>query len=269
MDLGLERGLIPVDTAYKTCIDGIYAIGDVIKGGIQLAHAASAEGVNAVCGMFGEKSNKNLDYVPSCIYTSPEIASVGITADMGKRFPKQVACVYCSGGSRNINCEFGCIGCGACVEACRLKAIKLNDFGVAEVDTEKCVNCGLCMKAWPSSIRSTIALDVTLTASICSGSVFPRALPPSAITILLFFFMVAIGSGVKSCLSEFLSQLVRSKILIAELAYVASRLLGDVLGDREGAPQHLKRVQAKAVRLVLHINVPEPHVRGDSYESRC
>ena len=44
--------------------------------------------------------------------------------------------------------------------------------------------------------------------------------------------MVAIGSGVKSCLSEFLSQLVRSKILIAELAYVASRLLGDVLGWR-------------------------------------
>lgn len=84
MDLGLERGLIPVDAAYKTCIDGIYAIGDVIKGGIQLAHAASAEGVNAVCGMFGEKSNKNLEYVPSCIYTSPEIASVGITADMAK-----------------------------------------------------------------------------------------------------------------------------------------------------------------------------------------
>lgn len=71
---------------------------------------------------------------------------------MGKRFPKQVACVYCSGGSRNINCEFGCIGCGACVEACRLKAIKLNDFGVAEVDTEKCVNCGLCMKACPKGI---------------------------------------------------------------------------------------------------------------------
>lgn len=84
LDLQLERGYIPVDGNYETCIKGIYAIGDIIKGGIQLAHAASAEGVNAVCAMFDEKQQKNLDYVPSCIYTNPEIASVGITADDAK-----------------------------------------------------------------------------------------------------------------------------------------------------------------------------------------
>ena len=45
----------------------------------------------------------------------------------------------------------------------------------------------------PSSIKSTIALEVTFTAAICSGSVFPSALPPSAITILFFLFILNIS----------------------------------------------------------------------------
>jgi len=84
IDLGIERGLIPTDSTYKTCVDSIYAVGDIVKGGIQLAHAASAEGINAVCSMFGAKAPKDMNYVPSCIYTNPEIASVGLTADDAK-----------------------------------------------------------------------------------------------------------------------------------------------------------------------------------------
>ena len=83
ISLEMEKGRILVDETFKTSIPGIYAVGDVI-GGIQLAHVAEAEAINAVCVMNGTASRMNLKLVPSCIYTSPEIASVGMTADEAK-----------------------------------------------------------------------------------------------------------------------------------------------------------------------------------------
>lgn len=80
----VERGAIVVGEDFKTSVDGIYAIGDVVYRNIQLAHMASAQGITAVCKMFGEAGEINLNLVPSCIYTSPEIAAVGMTADQAK-----------------------------------------------------------------------------------------------------------------------------------------------------------------------------------------
>ncbi len=84
-DLGLtkNRGFITVDDQYRTQIDSIYAIGDVI-GNIQLAHVATAEGLNAVCAMLGTDPIKKIDAVPSCVYTDPEIATVGLSLDQAK-----------------------------------------------------------------------------------------------------------------------------------------------------------------------------------------
>ncbi|MCQ4637610.1 dihydrolipoyl dehydrogenase [Anaerovorax odorimutans] len=84
-----EHGYIAVNDRYETSVPGIYAIGDV-TGGIQLAHAASAEGVNAVACMAGDPPPFNLDLVPSCVYTEPEIASVGLTADLAKAAGRKV-----------------------------------------------------------------------------------------------------------------------------------------------------------------------------------
>ena len=56
----------------------MYAIGD-ITGKMQLAHVASAQGLVAVHNACGEHRRMRYDIVPSCIYTSPEIASVGLT----------------------------------------------------------------------------------------------------------------------------------------------------------------------------------------------
>lgn len=78
-----ERGIV-VDENFQTSVPGIYAIGDVIHGGIQLAHAASAQGCNAVMVMAGMEPEIDLATVPSCIYTDPEIACAGITADQAK-----------------------------------------------------------------------------------------------------------------------------------------------------------------------------------------
>lgn len=79
----MDRDKIVVNDKYETSIPGVYAIGDVI-GGIQLAHTATAEGRNAVAIMNGEEPTINMNVVPSCVYTNPEIATVGITADEAK-----------------------------------------------------------------------------------------------------------------------------------------------------------------------------------------
>jgi dihydrolipoamide dehydrogenase len=76
--LELEKGYIKVDERFKTSRPNVYAVGDVI-GGMMLAHVASHEGVVAVENIFGESKSVNYSNAPSCIYTDPEIASVGLS----------------------------------------------------------------------------------------------------------------------------------------------------------------------------------------------
>lgn len=75
----VERDKIIVDEYCRTSVAGIYAIGDIISTPA-LAHVASAEAILCVEAICGENP-KPIDYttIPSCIYTSPEVASVGFT----------------------------------------------------------------------------------------------------------------------------------------------------------------------------------------------
>ena len=72
-----ERGFIPVDAMQRTAAPGIFAVGDV-TGGIQLAHAATAQGVAAAEIIMGAGRGA-ATLVPSCIFTAPEIGAVGLT----------------------------------------------------------------------------------------------------------------------------------------------------------------------------------------------
>lgn len=83
-EVACERGRIVTDENFRTSVDSIYAIGDVTSK-IQLAHMASAQGICAVHIITGQKPPIDLRYVPGCIYTDPEIASVGITEDEAKQ----------------------------------------------------------------------------------------------------------------------------------------------------------------------------------------
>jgi dihydrolipoamide dehydrogenase len=80
----LDKDKIKVDDFCRTSIKGIYAIGDIVHGPA-LAHVASAEGIVCVEKIAG-KDPEPLDYnnIPACTYTSPEIASVGLTEKMAK-----------------------------------------------------------------------------------------------------------------------------------------------------------------------------------------
>ncbi len=77
------KGFIAIDEKYRTLVPSVYAIGDC-NGGIQLAHVATAEGRSCVAMICGEEPTINMNTVPSCIYTDPEIAVVGMTADEAK-----------------------------------------------------------------------------------------------------------------------------------------------------------------------------------------
>ncbi|KEI99556.1 dihydrolipoamide dehydrogenase [Clostridium botulinum A2B3 87] len=81
--VSIEKGYISVNDNMETNIKGIYAIGDC-TGKNMLAHVASDQGIIAVENIMGE--NKKMDYktVPACVYTKPELASVGLTEEQAK-----------------------------------------------------------------------------------------------------------------------------------------------------------------------------------------
>ena len=84
MGIAVERDKIVVDEHYQTSAKGVYAIGDIIATPA-LAHVASAEAIHCVehiCGLTPDA----VDYstIPSCVFTSPEVASVGVTEQQAR-----------------------------------------------------------------------------------------------------------------------------------------------------------------------------------------
>lgn len=108
--VAVNRGKVVVDEWYRTSVAGVYAIGDIIPTPA-LAHVASAEAiccVEKICGLEPEK----VDYstVPSCIFTTPEVASVGLTEKQAReqgievkigRFPFTASGKATAGGDRD------------------------------------------------------------------------------------------------------------------------------------------------------------------------
>lgn len=89
-DIVVDKEAIQTNEFYQTKESHIYAIGDCI-GGMQLAHTASHEGIVAVEHMMGQNPDPiNYQTVPTCIYSHPEIASVGLTEKEALQQGKEV-----------------------------------------------------------------------------------------------------------------------------------------------------------------------------------
>ena len=95
-DLGLEsagvalnHGWVTVNDDMRTNVDGIYAVGDV-NGRSLLAHAGFAQGVRAAETIASGKSKHDVNLVPRCIYTIPEIAAVGATEQQAREAHQNV-----------------------------------------------------------------------------------------------------------------------------------------------------------------------------------
>jgi dihydrolipoamide dehydrogenase len=78
-----EKRRIKIDKHFRTNVEGIYAIGDVIAGPM-LAHKAEDEGIACVEIIAGKAGHVNYDVIPGIIYTNPELAGVGLTEEQAK-----------------------------------------------------------------------------------------------------------------------------------------------------------------------------------------
>ena len=82
-----DRNRIKTDKKFKTNIENIYAIGDVINGPM-LAHKAEDEGIAVAENILGQSGHVNYDTIPGVIYTSPEVATIGKTEEQLKELNK-------------------------------------------------------------------------------------------------------------------------------------------------------------------------------------
>ena len=121
--------------------------------------------------------------VTACAPAGPDNAAaiaeiMGMAAPTGER---QVAFVRCNGGEAAkkrfeyvgvqdclsatkvaagpLECRFGCLGFGSCVNACQFGAMSIGPNGTAVVDPEKCTNCGACMKACPRGLITSVPVS--------------------------------------------------------------------------------------------------------------
>lgn len=84
LGIQMENGRIKVDEYYRTNIEGVYAIGDIIATPA-LAHVASAEGITCIEKIAGHHPEPiNYNNIPGCTYTNPEVSSVGMTEAKAK-----------------------------------------------------------------------------------------------------------------------------------------------------------------------------------------
>jgi dihydrolipoamide dehydrogenase len=84
LGIAVENGKVKVDEYYRTNVEGVYAIGDIVAGQA-LAHVASAEGIICVEKIAGHHPEPlNYGNIPGCTYTVPEVASVGMTEKAAK-----------------------------------------------------------------------------------------------------------------------------------------------------------------------------------------
>ncbi len=83
LNLQMDRAAIVTDRFLCTNVSGVYAVGDC-NGKLMLAHTAYREAEVAVNHMLGKKDEMRYDVIPSVIYTDPEVASVGLSAEAAK-----------------------------------------------------------------------------------------------------------------------------------------------------------------------------------------
>ncbi len=88
--VAMERGRIVIDEHFQTNVPGVYAIGDVVRGPM-LAHKAEDEGIAVAEILAGQAGHVNYNVIPSVVYTSPEVASIGVTEEEAREKGLDVA----------------------------------------------------------------------------------------------------------------------------------------------------------------------------------
>ena len=159
--IAFERGKIAVDDYYRTNVPGYYAIGDVVHGPA-LAHVASAEAVCCVEAIAGHRPKTvNYNNIPGCTYTTPEVASVGLTEKKALEAGKEI----CVG-------KFFFKASGKATAAGNTDGfVKM----VIDKQTDEIVGCHMCGDNVTEMIASiVVARENGLTAREVAGAIHPH-----------------------------------------------------------------------------------------------
>ncbi|MDO4836652.1 MAG: dihydrolipoyl dehydrogenase [Clostridia bacterium] len=136
VSLEMEGRRIKVNEKFETSMKGVYAIGDV-SAKIQLAHVATAQGLYAVNEIAGKNNGVDLSIVPSCVYTRPEIASVGMTEQEAKdaEIPVKVGKVtmFSNGRTVIVNSDRGFMKVLAHAETKRILGVQMMGVNVSDM----------------------------------------------------------------------------------------------------------------------------------------
>ncbi|CCL74747.1 Acetoin dehydrogenase E3 component (dihydrolipoamide dehydrogenase) [Clostridioides difficile E28] len=135
LDIKIDKGSIVVNSKMETSIPSIYAVGDV-TGGVMLAHAAFKMGEVAASNALGVNKEVDLGALPSCVYTIPEVASVGITEeDARKKYNVKVGKFNFAGNGRALASgqEQGYVKVVADAKYGEILSIHMFGCGVAEL----------------------------------------------------------------------------------------------------------------------------------------
>ena len=136
VSLEMEGRRIKVNEKFETSMKGVYAIGDV-SAKIQLAHVATAQGLYAVNEIAGKTNDVDLSIVPSCVYTRPEIASVGMTEQEAKdaEIPVKVGKVtmFSNGRTVIVNGDRGFMKVLAHAETRRILGVQMMGVNVSDM----------------------------------------------------------------------------------------------------------------------------------------
>ncbi|WP_305984806.1 dihydrolipoyl dehydrogenase [Roseibium sp. MMSF_3544] len=137
-----ERGRVAIDGHYKTNVDGIYAIGDVVAGPM-LAHKAEDEGVAIAEILSGQAGHVNYDVIPGVVYTQPEVASVGKTEEelkaAGIEYKSGKFNFSANGRARAMNHTDGFVKVLADAKTDRVLGVHIVGFGAGEMIHEGAV----------------------------------------------------------------------------------------------------------------------------------
>lgn len=138
----MEQGRVVIGHGFKTSVDGIYAIGDVVAGPM-LAHKAEDEGMAVAEILAGQHGHVNYDVIPGVVYTTPEVASVGQTEEelkaAGISYNKGNFSFTANGRARAMQATDGFVKILANKETDRVLGVHIVGFGAGEMIHEAAV----------------------------------------------------------------------------------------------------------------------------------
>lgn len=173
-----RTGHVWTDASYRTSVPSVFAVGDLVPGPM-LAHKASAEGIAAVECMAGLESEVNYDVIPAVVYTSPEAASVGLTAEQvkGRSIPHRIGTFPFSGVGRAV-CTGETEGFVKIIAHERTDRI-LGVHILGPQASELIAECALAMEldARASDLARTVHAHPTLAESVLEAARSLRSMP--------------------------------------------------------------------------------------------